>query len=173
MNSRFVVTYKELDSPSAEVSKETYEQDFKRICTIDSTGNVLYLLKHLKDFNSMNHNFYINVFREGISPVWEDPNNRNGCNWSLVLRKEVSQRYFEKLLVCLCTGYFKTFEPTGIVGTNKDNRFKLSIWSKNVPLQTEYATVIAEIKAALDIQYNISFQFKSHSRLLDHKVSEV
>ncbi|EOB15384.1 Eukaryotic translation initiation factor 4E-4 [Nosema bombycis CQ1] len=173
MKDKFVVTYKEIDNPSVEISKKTYDKDFKKICTLESTENTLYFLKHLKEFDKMNHNFYINVFKGGISPVWEDPSNKNGCNWSLVLKKEVSQRYFEKLLVCFSTGFFKSFDPTGIVGTNKDNRFKLSIWSRNVPVSSEYAGVIAEIKAALEIQYNISFQFKSHSRLLDQNVEDV
>lgn len=171
--ARFSVTFKVFDSAGDEISRDTYEKNLRTLCTLETEENVSYLLHHLRDFCSIDKHFYINVFREGISPVWEDESNMNGCDWSLMLRKEVCQRYFERLLVCLCSGFFRTFEPTGIVGIHKDNRFKLSIWSKNVPSTAECAAVIGELKSALDIDFVITFHYKNHSKILAyHKALE-
>ncbi|ADM12623.1 eukaryotic translation initiation factor 4E [Encephalitozoon intestinalis ATCC 50506] len=169
--SRFHVTLKVLENSGNEISKDTYEKDLKSICTLESQEHVSYLLHHLKDFDKIDKQFYINVFKEGISPVWEDENNMNGCDWSLMLKKEVCQRYFERLLVNLCTGYFKTFEPTGIVGIHKDNRFKLSIWSKNIPSTADCGAIINELKAALEIDFVITFHYKNHSKILAYHKS--
>lgn len=169
--SRFCITFKVLEGPQDEISRDTYEKNLKTICTLESLENVSYLLHHLRDFSKIEKQFYINVFKEGISPVWEDENNMNGCDWSLMLKKEVCQRYFERLLVNLCTGYFKTFEPTGIVGIHKDNRFKLSIWSRSLPSATECAAVVNELKTALDIDFAITFHYKNHSKILAYHKS--
>ncbi|WUR02217.1 eukaryotic translation initiation factor 4E type 2 (IF4E2) [Vairimorpha necatrix] len=165
-DTNYVVTFKEIDN--SEVNKETYNKDLETLCKIENPGNILYFLERLKSFDRLD-NFYLNVFKEGILPLWEDENNKNGCSWSLVLRKEICQRYFEKILLRMCLGFFKSFEPTGIVGVNKDGKFKLSIWSKNIPQPNEHVNVINEIKEALDINYNVSFQYKKHSKLLDPK----
>lgn len=162
----YVVTFKEIED--AEINKDTYDKDFKIICNLHTINNLVYFLEHLKEFKKED-SFYINVFKDGIQPLWEDENNKNGCSWSLILKQEISQRYFEKLLIRMCTGFFKTFEPTGIVGVNKDGRFKLSIWSKNIPLQNEHVNAINEIKMALEVNYNISFQYKKHSKLWVNK----
>lgn len=172
--SKFHVTLKVLEDSGDGVSKETYEKDLKKICTLESQEHLSYLLHHQKNFDMIDKQFYINVFKEGIHPVWEDINNMNGCDWSLMLKKEVSQRYFERLLFNLCTGAFKTFEPTGVVGIHKDNRFKLSIWSKNLPSATECAAVINELKTALEIDFIITFHYKNHSKILAyHKSLEI
>lgn len=169
-DTNYIVTFKEIEAN--EISKETYDKDLKQICKIESVNNIVYFLEHLKEFEKI-ESFYINVFKEGIQPLWEDENNKNGCSWSLVLKKEICQRYFEKLFIRMCTGYFKTFDPTGIVGVSKDGRFKLSIWSKTVPQPNEHVNAINEIKTALDINYNVSFQYKKHSRLLEPREEQL
>lgn len=165
-NNTYIVTFKEIED--TEINKDTYDKDFKTICNLQTVNNLVYFLERIKEFKKDNP-FYINVFKDGIQPLWEDENNKNGCSWSLVLKQEISQRFFEKLLVRMCTGFFKTFEPTGIVGVNKDGRFKLSIWSKNIPLQNEHVNAINEIKSALEVNYNISFQYKKHNKLWMNK----
>jgi translation initiation factor 4E len=170
--SKCCVTFKIIDDPTSEVSKETYEKDLRKICTLESLENLMYLLCHIRDFNTIQKPFYINVFKEGIEPVWEDESNMNGCNWSLMLKREVSQRYFERLLCHLCTGSFRTFDPTGIVGIHKDSRFKLSIWSRSIPSPEGYGEVMAELKRALEIDFPVTFRYKSHSKLLEYHRAE-
>ncbi|EEQ82324.1 hypothetical protein NCER_100991 [Vairimorpha ceranae BRL01] len=163
-DTNYVVTYKEIDD--TEINKETYNKDLEIICEIESINNLVYFLERLKAFETV-RDCYINVFKEGIQPLWEDENNKNGCNWSLVLKKEICQRYFEKLIVRMCTGFFRVIVPSGVVGVYKDNRFKLSIWSKTIPQPSEHVNAINELKSALDINFNVSFQYKKHSKLLE------
>lgn len=170
LGSRFHVTLKVVEGGEEGVCKETYEKDLRSICTLGTQEHVSYLLHHM-DLDGSDRAFYINVFKEGISPVWEDRSNMNGCDWSLMLRREVGQRYFERLVVHLCAGRFKTFEPTGVVGIHKDNRFKLSIWSRGIPGPSECGAVIGELKAALGIDFVITFHYKNHSKILAYHKS--
>jgi translation initiation factor 4E len=171
--SKCCVTFKIIGDLANEMSKETYEKDLRKICTLESPENLMYLMCHLRDFTTIHKPFCINVFKEGIEPVWEDESNMNGCNWSLILKREVAQRYFERLLCHLCLGHFKTFDPTGIVGIHKDSRFKLSVWSRSVPGPEKYGEVMAELKRVLEIDFPITFRYKNHSKLLEyHKAPE-
>jgi len=169
--SKFRITLKVIDGSGDGVSKDTYEKNFKSICTLETQEHISYLLHHLKNFDTADKQFYINIFKDGINPVWEDENNMNGCDWSLMLKKEVAQRYFERMLICLCIGYFKKFTPTGMVVIHKDNKFKLSIWSKNLPSNSECVQIINELKAALEIKFGITFHYKNHSKILAYHKS--
>ena len=168
--TQFRVTLKVVGGADDGVSRDTYERDLRSMCTLSCAGHVAYLLRHI-DLRATDAPFYVNVFRDGVQPVWEDKANASGCDWSLMLRREVGQRYFERAVVHLCSGGFRTFDATGVVLIQKDERFKLSIWSRGIPSAAECGAVIAELKAALGIDFVVTFHYKNHSKILAYHKS--
>lgn len=43
----------------------------------------------------------INLFKEGVKPMWEDDQNKNGGKWILRLRKGLASRYWENLILAI------------------------------------------------------------------------
>jgi translation initiation factor 4E len=48
---------------------------------------------HLKRPNDFRVTTEYHLFKEGISPTWEDPQNKLGGKWMLKLKKGVASRY--------------------------------------------------------------------------------
>lgn len=59
------------------------------------------------------------LFKNGVSPTWEDPVNKNGGKWMVRLKKGLSSRLWEELvlaiigesIVYVSQNSFETFMP--------------------------------------------------------------
>jgi translation initiation factor 4E len=146
--------------------KDDFKQYIKPICTLRSLQNLSYILHHLQPVSEMQTITDINVFKQGIKPMWEDENNIAGGKWIVKLKKEVGQRLWERCVVHMVTGSFKTIDVNGIVASIRAKQFILSVWSKIVPKPTEFCDIIREIKAALGVESDLVVEFKDNDESL-------
>jgi translation initiation factor 4E len=56
---------------------------------------------HLKHPSDLPIGWDYHFFKDGITPIWEDPANKPGGKWVVRLRKGVADRYWESLLIGL------------------------------------------------------------------------
>jgi translation initiation factor 4E len=108
----------------------------------------------------------INVFKEGIKPMWEDENNICGGKWIVKVKREVGQRLFEKLLVHMSTQSFDTIDANGIVASIRAKQFNLSLWTRTVPKPDECINIVKEIKQVLGISFDLLVEFKDNDESL-------
>ena len=73
------------------------------------------------------------IFKKGIRPVWEDEENKRGGKWILRLKKGVSDRYWEDLLLAIVGDQFAEAgeEVCGAVLSVRTGEDVLSIWTRN------------------------------------------
>ena len=71
-------------------------------------------------------------FRDGIRPVWEDDENKRGGKWTLKLKKGVSDRLWEDLLLAMIGDQFAEAgdEVCGAVLSVRPGEDILSVWTK-------------------------------------------
>lgn len=144
---------------------ENFGDAIKHICTLQSVGNLSYILHHLVPLASLPV-MDINVFRKGIKAMWEDKQNIRGGKYIIRLKKEVGQRLFEKLLVHLCISSFQRIPINGVVLSIRPKHFILGIWARKCPSEEELDRNIEEIKKALEIDFYILVEFKKNDESL-------
>ena len=72
------------------------------------------------------------IFKKGIRPVWEDDENKRGGKWIIRLRKGVSDRYWEDLLLAIVGDQFAEAgeEVCGAVLSVRSGEDVLSVWTR-------------------------------------------
>jgi translation initiation factor 4E len=74
------------------------------------------------------------LFRNPISPTWEHSSHLTGGKWSAHLRKNLSARLWEELILALIGDAFSEIgedEVTGITLSVKNGEDVLSIWNRH------------------------------------------
>ena len=71
------------------------------------------------------------LFKEGISPTWEDAQNKSGGKWMLKLKKGIASRYWEDVLLAVIGEQFDVGpEICGAVLSVRSNEDIISVWNK-------------------------------------------
>ena len=74
------------------------------------------------------------LFRHPITPTWEHPSHSTGGKWSAHLRKNISARLWEQLILALIGDAFADVgddEVTGITLSVKSGEDVLSVWNRH------------------------------------------
>ncbi len=74
----------------------------------------------------------IHLFREGIKPAWEDPNNCKGGHWTIRLKKGLTSYYWEELLFAIIGEQFDVGnEICGLSCCIRHGEDVLSLWNRS------------------------------------------
>lgn len=168
LNHRCDVTVTEFSNKPNDPSR--YNEALKKLCTIDSSEELSYLLRHLVGFGESSP-FNINIFRSGISASWEDESNILGCSWSIQCKPEVSNLLFERLAIYFLLRGFEKFECNGISANVRRNFVKLSVWSRSIPLVADGCDVLDELRESIGLDSSVEFSYKNHKDLLEKVAS--
>ena len=72
------------------------------------------------------------LFKHGIKPTWEDPQNEKGGKWMVRLKKGLSSRYWEDIVLAIIGEQFDVgHEICGAVISVRAAEDILSVWNKN------------------------------------------
>lgn len=72
------------------------------------------------------------MFKSGIKPTWEDPQNKQGGKWSIQLKKGLASRYWEELVLAIIGEQFDVgHEICGAVISCRTGVDIISVWNKN------------------------------------------
>ncbi|CAG0888170.1 unnamed protein product [Cyprideis torosa] len=88
--------------------------------------------------SSLNTGWDYMLFKEGVTPRWEDDNNVNGGRWLITLNRNSRQNgeldaWWLELVLCLIGEGFDDFsdEVTGAVVNIRPKQDKISIWTRD------------------------------------------
>ncbi|KAL5531705.1 hypothetical protein ACEPAG_4582 [Sanghuangporus baumii] len=94
-----------------------YEEGIKRISSFASIESFWMLWSHLNPPSNVQPTTDYLLFHSGVRrPVWEDPLNSQGGKWIIRLKKGVSDRLWEALVMAVIGDQFDECEPTNIGG---------------------------------------------------------
>jgi translation initiation factor 4E len=104
------------------------------------------------------------LFREGISPTWEDPKNRNGGKWIVRLRKVegLASLYWEDLIMALVGEQFGDVgvQVCGVVVSVRQHEDILSVWTQDSKDDDAIAKIRDAIKGNLDLPPFVTIDYK-------------
>ena len=105
------------------------------------------------------------LFKEGIQPMWEDENNKNGGRWMFRLRKKESIEQildivWMETLLCIIGQVFddSSYDVCGAVVQKRSTCAKISIWTRNVRNKTHVLRIGRAYKER--IKYHMRRRFK-------------
>ena len=116
----------------------SYDQDYKaqikKLAQFETLEDFWAIFQYLKKPDDCKQPIEFQLFKEGIAPMWEDENNKNGGRIALKLRKEFSNLVWEELVFAFIGGYFAKEikdEINGLVINCKKDFNTLQIWTKS------------------------------------------
>ena len=109
-----------------------YQPSIKRIMSFGTAQNFWRIYDHLIKPGSLTTTTDYHLFKDGITPTWEDPQNARGGKWIVRLRKGLANRYWEQLVLAIIGEQFDFGnEVCGCVISVRFSADILSIWNRN------------------------------------------
>lgn len=109
-----------------------YEQTIKSMVQFSNVNDFWLCHRHLSHPSTLPVVTDRHIFKEGIRPIWEDEDNKNGGKWELRLKKGIVDRYFEETQLALIGNLFDDLEEIcGAVVSVRNGEDILSIWVRN------------------------------------------
>ncbi|KAI6899942.1 IF4E-domain-containing protein [Hortaea werneckii] len=146
-----------------------YEKSIKPLCRIPTAQAFWQVYSHLKYPSALPTVSDYHLFKEGIRPVWEDEENKQGGKWTMRLKKGVADRYWEELLLALVGDQFAeaSEEVCGAVVSVRSGEDVFSIWTKNDGGRN--VKIRETIKRVLNLPADTSLQWRSHDESITQR----
>lgn len=107
------------------------------------------------------------LFKKGIKPVWEDQQNRKGGKWILRLKKGLSSRIWENLLLAMIGEQFLVGEEIcGAVCSVRNQEDILSLWNKSANSTGVTNRIRDTLRRILNLPMNAILEYKRHDDCL-------
>lgn len=153
--------------------RDKYQESLHNLVTVDSVEDFWICWSAILNHKSLPPQHTLCMFKEGIKPTWEDPQNRDGGRWSIYIppqifayAKRVVNTIFLSVIGC-------QIEPTekicGVVLRKRDYGITVDIWSTNISqtpevqgevsqkvdeiIKTEFGSLISEDNAIHPASY--------------------
>ena len=111
---------------------QNFDQNLREVGRFATAEQFWRLYSHLVRPGDLQSHSDFHLFKEGIKPMWEDDANRYGGKWIVRLRKGLSSRCWENLILAMLGEQFMVGEE--ICGAVVSVRFQediLSIWNRS------------------------------------------
>ncbi|TIC14044.1 translation initiation factor eIF4e [Wallemia mellicola] len=142
-----------------------YEKDLIKVASFDSVESFWNTYSYLNPPSTLPVVTDYQLFRSGVRPVWEDPENIKGGKWILRLKKGIVDQFWEDLVLAIIGGSIAggTDDICGAVVSIRAAEDIISVWIKREdPLLID--SVKEEIYKALNqTPANLEMQYKSNS----------
>ena len=100
----------------------------------------------------------INLFKENLKPMWEEEGNRLGGKWILRLKKGLSTRLWELLILAVIGEQFNVGkEICGIVCSIRPQEDLISVWTKTANNQLVTQRIKETMKKVLSLPQDCKF----------------
>eukprot|EP00297_Palpitomonas_bilix_P025634 CAMPEP_0113895404 /NCGR_PEP_ID=MMETSP0780_2-20120614/17345_1 /TAXON_ID=652834 /ORGANISM="Palpitomonas bilix" /LENGTH=270 /DNA_ID=CAMNT_0000886233 /DNA_START=21 /DNA_END=836 /DNA_ORIENTATION=- /assembly_acc=CAM_ASM_000599 len=141
----------------------------KKICTVSTVEDFWSLYNHLEPASALPMSGNYSLFKEGITPQWEDEQTRHGGKWILDVQKKVSKEFNLDLDTLWLNGILgvigESYEPSedicGIVVSIRKQK-KISLWLKSGRNEQAIMTIGKQFKRLLGIPDALPLNFQLH-----------
>ncbi|KAJ1450459.1 translation initiation factor eIF 4e-like domain-containing protein [Pelagophyceae sp. CCMP2097] len=156
---------------------DAYASGINKIGTFDTAEGFWGYHDHLVKPHNMQPGCLtdFHMFRDGIAPTWEDPENARGGKWILRLRKVagLSSLYWEALLLAIVGEQFEDVGRSicGCVVSVRINEDIISVWNRDANDSEATSKLRDLIASNLQLPDFISLEYKKHAESMSDKSS--
>jgi translation initiation factor 4E len=159
LQNKFVFWYHIIDTSS----DQDYKAQIKKLAQFETLEDFWSIFQYLKKPDDYKQPIEIQLFKDGITPMWEDENNKKGGRISLKLRKEFSNLVWEELIFAFIGGYFNKEikdEINGLVINCKKDFNTLQLWTRNFDSEINKG-IENNLRELLNIPKEVILEIKS------------
>eukprot|EP00252_Welwitschia_mirabilis_P003879 TRINITY_DN1395_c0_g1_i1.p1 TRINITY_DN1395_c0_g1~~TRINITY_DN1395_c0_g1_i1.p1 ORF type:complete len:216 (+),score=26.15 TRINITY_DN1395_c0_g1_i1:169-816(+) len=166
LQNRFVFWYLRRQ-PGSRAQQTSYEENMKKIVEFSTVEGFWICYCHFARVSNMPISTNLHLFKEGIRPLWEDPANCNGGKWIIRLRKAVSGRFWEDLVLAFVGDQLDYSDNVcGLVLSVRYGEDILSVWNKNASDNQVVMALRDSIKKHLHLPGTYQMEYKPHDAAL-------
>ncbi|KAK6032045.1 eukaryotic initiation factor 4E, partial [Ostertagia ostertagi] len=126
----FTYVYSFFLRPPGKFDPIEYAQNVQQIAAVRSVEQFWSVYRHIKRPCDIGEKVDVHFFKKGIKPVWEDEANIKGGKWILRLKKGLSSRIWENLLLAMAGEQFLVGdEICGAVCSVRNQEDIVSLWN--------------------------------------------
>lgn len=169
LENRFAFFYTRRDRSQKGEDAQSYANAVQKIGSFDSVEGFFGIYDHLVKPHSLTSDQAVtdyHLFREGVTPTWEDPKNKHGGKWIVRLRKVegLASLYFEELIMAFVGETFGDVgcQVCGVVVSVRAQEDILSVWTADARDEDAVAKIRDAIKAHLDLPTFVTLEYKRH-----------
>lgn len=141
-----------------------YDANLRLVGTFDTVEKFWSYYCHMARPQDINGHADIHLFKDGIRPLWEDDANKNGGKWIVRLKKGLSSRCWENLILAILGEQFMVGEE--ICGAVVSVRFQedlISVWNRTCSNQAVTSRIKDTLKRILNLPPSTILEYKSHN----------
>ncbi|CAF3101988.1 unnamed protein product [Rotaria socialis] len=145
-------------------SAVNYDSCLKKLGTFGSIEEFWYYYDHMKFPSELPFYSDVHLFKESLKPMWEEEGNRLGGKWILRLKKGLSTRLWESLVLAIIGEQFNVGkEICGIVCSIRPQEDLISIWTKTANNQLVTQRIKETMKKVLSLPQDCPLEYKTHN----------
>jgi len=141
-----------------------FDQNLKLIGRFGTCEQFWSLYSHMVKPGDLASHSDFHLFKMGIKPMWEDEANKFGGKWIVRLRKGLSSRCWENLVLAMLGEQFMVGEE--ICGAVVSIRFQediLSIWNRTACDQAVTNRIRDTFRRVLNLPAGTAIEYKAHN----------
>lgn len=151
--------------PTKKPDPNNWHANMKQIKTFDTVEDFWRLFNNMNTPSELKLQSNYHLFKEGIMPAWEDPQNAKGGKWVLQLnttaaeKKLLDELWLFTILEMIGEGFDDCAEICGIVVSLRKSRNRIAIWTRtanNAEAMKRLGTQFKE-KMNLGARHKVSF----------------
>jgi len=157
------------DAPmkNKKADQATYHQNIKQIVSFRTVEDFWSLFNNLMPASNLKEKCNYHMFKEGIMPAWEDPQNAHGGKWVIELKttekQELDTIWLYTLLAMIGENFEAAEEICGCVVSIRAYRNRVAVWTKTASNDALQLQIGNEFKKAIDIRPGVKISFTSHA----------
>jgi len=147
---------------------KSWNDNLRPVTTFSTVEDFWSIYNHIQTSSKLHVGCDYNLFKDGIDPKWEDPQNKQGGKWQYQLQKTMRQTdldrlWLETLMLMIGEGFGDDSEiVNGAVVQVRGKQDKSAIWLSESNDVDAVQRVGQTFKARLNLPKKISLQFFTH-----------
>ena len=147
-----------------QTNSDNFYEKVKNVLAVASPSDFATMYSKLRKPKDMKNGCEVYFFKEGIKPLWEDPENENGGSFFMHIKKTFANRIWENVLfsvVAQNTDEVKVIN--GIIIRVLTLEVVFFIWTKKITKEME-GKMIVWLKDTAGLSNKIKLEFKPHPK---------
>jgi len=165
LESKWVFWY---DNPKMKKPEESWEENLKRINAFDNVEDFWCLFNNMAAPKKLSLGSNYHLFKEGIKPMWEDPENKLGGKWVLTVpkgrnRSLVDQWWMNMILLMIGENMADDGDINGVVVSLRKSQDRIALWTKSAQKEDLQLKIGTQFRKGLEIPPTFQLKYQAHA----------
>ncbi|CAD7704349.1 unnamed protein product [Ostreobium quekettii] len=156
------------DNPAGKQKVENFGETLRAICTFGTVEDFWSLQHNVALPSMLKPNADIHLFKEGITPKWEDRMNEDGGRWTVTAPKTGGERvlnglWLDAMLACVGDMFEDGVEVCGVVCNIRAKGNRVCLWTNKADKKLLQLSLGRQFKHHLGIGPSEKISYLAHS----------